>query len=60
MHCFFPGQAVAIDKGLVAGKVHNPIRRYLSNKHHAMFEGKSGWFLIVILPLFKNAMFTDE
>ena len=42
MHCFSPGQAVAIDKGLVAGKVHNPIRRYLSNKHHAMFEGKSG------------------
>ena len=37
IHYFSPGQAVAIDQNLVAGKEHNPIRQYLPNKHHARF-----------------------
>ena len=32
MHYFIPGQAIAIDESLIAGKVRNPIRQYLPNK----------------------------
>ena len=32
MHYFIPGQAIAIDESLIAGKVWNPIRQYLPNK----------------------------
>ena len=39
-HCVSPGQAVAINKSLVAGKVLNPIWQYLSNKHHTRFGSK--------------------
>ena len=44
MHYFMPGQAIAIDESLIAGKVRNPIRQYLPNKHHARF-GTKVWFL---------------
>ena len=40
MHCVSHGQAVAINKSLVAGKVRNPIWQYLSNKHHTRFGSK--------------------
>ena len=39
--CYFsPGQEVAINGSLVADKVHNPIRQYLPNKHHARVGAK--------------------
>ena len=41
---FSPSQAVAIDESLVAGSVHNPIRQYLPNKHHARF-GTKVWLI---------------
>ena len=45
MHYFTPsGQAIAIDESLIAGKVRNPIRQYLPNKHHARF-GTKVWLL---------------
>ena len=44
MHYFMPGQAIAINESLIAGKVRNPIRRYLPNKHHAPF-GTKVWLL---------------
>ena len=45
MHYFTPsGQAIAIDESLIAGKVRNPIRKYVSNKHHARF-GTKVWLL---------------
>ena len=44
MHCVSPGHAVAINKVLVAGKVRNPIRQYLSNKHHTRF-GTKVWLI---------------
>ena len=37
MHYFMPGQIITIDESLIAGKVRNPIRQYLPNKHHARF-----------------------
>ena len=44
MHYFSPGQAVAIDKNVVDGKVRNPMRQYLSNKHHTRF-GTKVWLI---------------
>ena len=44
MHYFFPGQAVAIDKNVVDGKVRNPMRQYLSNKHYTRF-GTKDWLI---------------
>ena len=44
MHCMDPGQNVAIDESLVAGKTRNPIRQYLPNKHHARW-GTKVWLL---------------
>lgn len=44
MHYFSPYQAIAIDESLIAGKVRNPIRQYLPNKHHARF-GTKVWLL---------------
>ena len=44
MHHFSPGQAVAINKSLVAGKVHNPNPQHLPNKHHARF-GTKVWLI---------------
>ena len=44
MHYFSPDQAVAIDKSLVDGKVRNPMRQYLSNKHHTRF-GTKVWLI---------------
>ena len=44
MHYFTPDQAIAIDESLIAGKVRNPIRQYVSNKHHARF-GTKVWLL---------------
>ena len=41
---FEPGQNVAIDKSLIAGKVRNLICQYLPNKHHAHF-GTKVWLL---------------
>ena len=36
MHYFMPSQAIATtDENLIAGKVQNPIKQYLPNKHHA-------------------------
>ena len=35
MHYFTPGQVIAIDESLIAGKVRSLIRQYLPNKHHA-------------------------
>ena len=43
-HHYSPGQTLAIDETLVAGKVQNPIRQYLPNKHHARF-GTKMWML---------------
>ena len=43
MHYFTPDQAIAIDESLIAGKVRNPIRQYVSNKH-ARF-GTKVWLL---------------
>ena len=43
-HHYSPGQTLAIDETLVAGKVRNPIRQYLPNKHHARF-GTKVWML---------------
>ena len=43
-HYFTPGRTIAIDESLVAGKVRNPIRQYLPNKHHARF-GTKVWML---------------
>ena len=40
MHYFSPGQALAIDESLVAGKVCNPVQQYLPNKHHTRFGTK--------------------
>ena len=46
MHYFTrSGQAIAIDESLIAGKVRNPIRQYVSNKHHARF-GTKVWLLV--------------
>ena len=44
MHYMDPGQNVAIDESLVAGKTRNPIRQYLPNKHHARW-GTKVWLL---------------
>ena len=44
MHYFMPGQAIAIDESLIAGKVRNPIRQYLPNKYLTRF-GTKVWLL---------------
>ena len=44
MHYFMPGQAIATDESLIAGKVQNLIRQYLPNEHHAWF-GTKVWLL---------------
>ena len=41
---FSPGQAVAINESLVAGKVHNPIQQHFLNQHHARF-GTKVWLI---------------
>ena len=43
-HHYSPGQTLAVDETLVAGKVRNPVRQYLPNKHHARF-GTIVWVL---------------
>ena len=44
MHYFSPCPVVAIDKSLVGGKVRNPMKQYLSNKHHTRF-GTKVWLI---------------
>ena len=42
MHYFSPGQAVAIDKNVVDGKVRNPMRQYLQINTTQGLEQKTG------------------
>ena len=44
MHYVCPGEAVATNKCLVAGKVRNPFWQYLSNKHHTRL-GTKVWMI---------------
>ena len=42
-----PGQAIAIDKSLSAGKVQNPIRQYLPNKHAQLGISKQACYYAI-------------